>query len=451
VTAIEADRIRDIARGFARSGGSFCHLSTGVNQGTFHNIAYAAKIALELVTGNLDRAGGALLPLGAVDTATLARRLGFDREPSWKSRIGGFSPVVGTLPTPILADEILTPGDGKIRALFVVSGNPRLSAPDGKRLEKAFGELELLVSLDLFVNDTATQATHVLPCTDFLERDDMPLPMLQLMPVPYLQWTDAVVPPRGERRPEWRIFADLARHIGVPLFGSRIADLFVRSTLKLGGSRGFLSALLAPTLGPGAIGRLAKHPHGKLVDRERPGDFLERRIGTRSRKVELFPPDVWSRLTELEALLDRMLKNQTSDGKLRLRLFTKRERLGHNSWMHCNPRLSTPEHAAYLSPADAALLGVASGGRLRLSNAHGSIELPAVVTSDVIDGAISVPHGYGHAAESGWQAAVGRGGQNVNELAASGPTAIDPLSGMTQYVGVPVDVEAVAAGARAAE
>lgn len=445
-TGIAAARIRELARAFASADGAFCHVSTGVNQGTFGNIAYAAKIALELLTGNLDREGGALLPRGAFDTASLARRLGFDREPSWVSRIGGFSPVLSALPTGILADEILTPGPERIRALIVIAGNPRLSAPDGPRLARALGQLELAVCLDLFMNDTAVSATHLLPCTDFLERDDLPLPFLQLQPEPYLQWTEAIVRPRAERRPEWRILTELARAAGLHLGGNRLVDGLIRGALALGGPKRLIEPLLVPLLGARPLAKLREHPHGLRVEREKPGDFLARRIGTASGKVELFPDAVYARLPELRATLTP----RPADG--RLRLITKRERLGHNSWMHANPRLSGHEQRAHLSPADATRLGIASGDWIRLQTASGSIELRAEVNADVAPGALAVPHGFGHDAASGWSSATARGGQNVNELAAAGPGAVDPLSGMTELVGLAVEVTRIAAAdVRAAE
>jgi formate dehydrogenase len=448
VTGIEASRIVSLARAFARAGGAFCHLSTGVNQGTHGAIAYAAKIALELATGNLDRAGGALLQRGALDLAGLAARVGWDREPAWRSRIGGFAPVLRSLPTAILADEILTPGAEQIRALIVIAGNPLLSAPDGARLKRALSALELCVAIDLFQSDTAAHATHLLPCTDWLEREDLPLAQVQLQPVPYVQWTDAVVAPRAERRPEWRILADLARAARVPLFGSRAADLATRAVLRTAGAPGLVLPLLVRTLGATPLRTLRAHPHGLLVDRERPGDFLRRRIATPSGKVELFPADVYARLPALR----RRLEADPEPAGSGLRLYTKRERLGHNSWMHGNQALTLGEQRAYLSPIDAARLGVRSGQRVRLSTPSGSIELPVEVTADVVAGAVAVTHGYGHDAASGWTEAVRRGGQNVNLLAASGPDATDPLTGMCRFVGLRVAIEALpSAASHAAE
>ncbi len=449
-TRVPVDTIVEMALGMARSGGAFCHVSTGVNMGTFGNIAYAAKIALELVTGNLDREGGALVPRGALDTARLASLLGFDREPKWKSRIGGFSPVMGTMPTAILADEILTDGPERIRALVVMAGNPVLSGPDGARLAQALDKLDVFVSIDLFVNDTAaTAATHVLPCTDFLEREDFPLATLQLQPESFLQWTDAVVPPRGERRQEWRILSDLAKQIGVPLNGSVVADAALRALTAIGGAKALVAPLLASAVGPRPFKKLRQNPHGILTKRARSGDFLERRIRTPSKKVELYPEDIWARLPELTASLDAKTAGPTP-GRVLLKLFTKREKNGHNSWMHGNGRLHTDDHAIHLCPADAERLGVTAKDRVRITTPVGSIELPVVVSRDVIEGAACVPHGYGHDPKSSWTTAARRGGMNVNLLAASGPGSVDPVSGMTQFVGLSVEVERVASAAASA-
>jgi anaerobic selenocysteine-containing dehydrogenase len=447
ITRVPAETIVTLARGMAQSDGAFCHVSTGVNQGTFGNIAYAAKIALELVTGNLDRTGGALVPKGALDTARLAHTLGFDKEPEWRSRVGGFRSVMGTMPTGILADEILTDGPERIRALVVMAGNPVLSGPDGARMRAALDRLDAFVSIDLFVNDTATTATHVLPCTDFLEREDFPLATLQLQPEPYLQWTDAVVAPRGERRPEWRILCDLAKSIGIPLHGSRLADAATRALVGVGGARALAAPLLASALGPRPFKKLGQSPHGIRVDREKDGDFLERRIRTRSKKVELYPEDVWERLPELEKTLTAV---QRDPAELSLKLFTKREKNGHNSWMHGNRRLSTDEHAVYVSPADAERLGVTEGDRVRIATDVASIELPVVISRDVVEGAVCVPHGYGHDPESSWTTAAKRGGANVNLLASAGADSVDRLSGMTQYVGLSVQLTRVASTAASA-
>src|SRR5690606_9248715 len=132
-----------------------------------------------------------------------------------RSRFGGFPDVLGNLPASLLAREIETPGERQIRALFVSAGNPVLSVPDGEALERALGKLELCVPLDLYVNETNRHADYVLPAATWLERDDVPVAFLGFYTTPFVQATDAVVPPAGEAREEWEVVDELARALGV--------------------------------------------------------------------------------------------------------------------------------------------------------------------------------------------------------------------------------------------
>jgi anaerobic selenocysteine-containing dehydrogenase len=233
------------------------------------------------------------------------------------------------------------------------------------------------------------------------------------------------------------------------MFGSRAADLALRAALKIDGPKALSLPLFVPSLGARPLSRLRRFPHGiSLEHRERPGDFLKRRIRTPDRRVQLFPHDVYARLPELQSSLSTPPGDDHT-----LSLITKRERLGHNSWMHENAALTTPEHAAWFSRSDAERLGLSDGDRVRLEASGRAVELPARITDDLIAGSVAVPHGYGHEPDSSWQLAVRRGGQNINRLAESGPGAVDPLSGMCRFVGLPVRVTRLAASAaeRAAE
>src|SRR5207247_4571863 len=161
-TGIAADAIATLARQFAAAPTANAYCSTGVNMGSFGSLAFLGVQALNAVTGNLDRAGGALVPARALRLSQLAHLLARLR-PARPSRIGGFAPVAESLPTGILADEIANPGAGQIRALVVIAGNPLLSAPDGARLAEALRSLELLVSIDLYRNEKGALAHLTLP------------------------------------------------------------------------------------------------------------------------------------------------------------------------------------------------------------------------------------------------------------------------------------------------
>ena len=226
VTRIPPETLRQIALDYASADGAALYSSTGVNMGTNGSLCYWLQEVINAVSGNLDRAGGTLVGKGLVDfpafgkkTGTLLRR---DR-----SRIGGLPVVNDAFAGGVLADEILTPGKGQVRALFVTGGNPLLTMPNAAKLRRAFRDLELLVTVDIYKNETGSLAHYVLPATSPFERPDLPFIfplMLGLQSKPYLQATRAIVSPKGEQRDEATIYLDLCRACDAPIFGSRIAQ-----------------------------------------------------------------------------------------------------------------------------------------------------------------------------------------------------------------------------------
>jgi formate dehydrogenase len=425
-TGVEADRIVELARAFARAPRASAYCSTGVNMGSHGSLAFLAVQALNAITGNLDRAGGALVPSRAMTLAAGVRAVTRlkARKPS---RIGGFAPVGEAMPTGVLADEILTPGPGRVRALVVIAGNPLLSAPGGERLRRALAELELLVSIDLYRNDTAALGHYTLPATDWLEREDLPLLQLGMHPEPYAQISPAVVRPRGERRGEARILVDLARAAGARMFGLPGANFL----LSRAGSERRLISLVCRLLS--IPERAARAPGGTRLPDEKPGAFARRT------RVNLAPPDV---LAAVEPAARRM---RDDAGDRSLRLIGRRQRRSHNTWMHnvAALRPAGGECRLDVHPIDAAARGISDGDPVVVSSAHGSVALRARLDDDLMPGTVSVPHGWGHDAGAGWRLAGGSDpGANANALAADGPDALEPLSGMCRFNGIPVEVTA---------
>jgi anaerobic selenocysteine-containing dehydrogenase len=446
VTGIDAATIRRLARAYGDADGAALYQSTGVNMGPFGSLATWLVQGLNLLTGNLDRAGGLLVPPGPFDTLRVSRLLG--HADMWRHRTvrDGWHRVAGAFPVAALADEITVDHPDRIRALFVSAGNPAHSVP-GSALADALEELDLLVVIDLYANETAAHADYLLPATDMLERSDYPIAWAGLQPTPHAQFTEAVVPPAFERRPEWEIFADLAVACGAAPVGRSLANALPRVNAvlrRLPGVRPItpdtLLALLFRWGGQVTLDQLRDHPEGILLPPTEPGSFLGRRVPTRDGRVKLAPHRI---LRDLSRLRDREADfGPADDGTLVL--VGRRERRSHNSWMHNNPAITQPAaNTALLHPADAARLGVADGTTVSVEGAEGGhVEVAVSVTDDIAQGVVAVPHGWGHDGHGGRRASA-LGGGNVNRVIPGGAAWAEPLSGQAVMLAHRVTVRPV--------
>jgi anaerobic selenocysteine-containing dehydrogenase len=444
-TGVPAAEVRRLARDLAAAERAAVYGRTGSCLGHSGTLVSFLLDALNVVTGNLDREGGAVFGDSPLPFEELLARLGVGYD-NGRSRIGDFPEVIGALPASLMAKEITTPGKGQIRALFVSAGNPVLSVPNGEELEAAMGELELCVAIDFYVSDTARHADFVLPATTFLEREDFPLPFLGLFTTPFIQMTEAVVEPAGEARQEWEIIEEIAGRIGVVpssaaalrLLGRAGVKVSPRRLVELGIRLGPKGDLFGLRRGGLNIKKLRQNPHGLVLAQHREGGVLARKIRTPDKRVRLDAPEI---LAEAERLDSR----NGSDPEFPMRLIGLRELRSHNSWMHNAELLMRGgrTHAARIHPDDAEASGVGDGERCRISSRHGWIEIQAQVTDEVKPGTVAVPHGWGHRG-GGWQLANAAGGANVNALASSEPEDLERLAGMAFLNGIPVRVESVA-------
>src|SRR3954452_23467450 len=415
-TGVPADRCRALARDLATAPSAAVYGRTGSCLGRFGTLVAFLLDALAAVTGNLDRPGGNVFARSAVDIERVARPFGLASYGRRRSRVGGFRDVLGQMPAGVMADEIETPGRGRLRALIVSAGNPLLSVPDPARLRAAFGKLDLLVSVDLFVNETGRQADFVLPATTWLERDDVPLAFLPFFVRPFVQWTGAVVEPAGEAREEWQIVESLARSLGV----APASVPPIRWLRRLGVSvtpQRMLELLLRT--GPARLttDRLRRHPHGLVLGEH----WKAGALGRRRKRVRLDPPEI---VAEIERL---RREPQPDEG---LRLVGLRQLRRHNSWMNDVPALARGARppALRIHPSDAAARSISDGSVVSVCSATGSVDVPALVSDEMTPGTVALPHGLP--------------GANANALTAAGPGALEPLAGMSHLNGVPVEVTA---------
>ena len=462
-TGIPAERVREIAHALAKTERAAVYGRIGTSLGRTGTLTTALLDMVNLVAGNLDVVGGSMfgdlgIPGQRLGVAALQRVSGFAYGRR-RSRVGNLPQVLGTAPASVMAKEITTGGKGQLRALFVSAGNPVLSVPNGDELRSALDELDLMVSLDIYRNETNAHADYILPATTMYERADFLLPFQALFTTPFKQATDAVIGPQGQAREEWTVIneliAGLARHhplvglmhignvvsrrLGVPATPRRISDLVIR--MGLGGDRFGLrrGGLTYRRL-------LADHPHGVVVADDLAPGQLAKTITYRDRRIRLDAP-------ELLAELDRVWPVESDDYPLRL--IGMREIRSENSWQHNAPLLlrGGRTHAARMHPEDAAARGIDDGGLVTVASRHGRISLPAMLTEDITPGVVAIPHGWGHNGSGGWTQAndaarteLGSGGANVNALISSDPADLERLAGMANMTGVPIEVTAVGIG-----
>jgi anaerobic selenocysteine-containing dehydrogenase len=460
VTGIDAAVLREMVADYIEAssttgGGAALYSSTGVNMGRRGTIGFWLQECINAIAGNLDRLGGTLVGKGVLDFPGFCAKRGLLSRTD-RSRVGGFPSVNDAFPGGLLADEILTPGDGQVRALFVTGGNPLLTMANSGRLREAFAQLELLVVLDILPSETAQMAHFVLPCTSPLERPDLPFSfpfLLGMQSKPYVQATRRVVAPTGEQRDEATIYVELAKASGYPIFGSRVVQRGLEWSMRRRDGDAFASvpqekllSLLLRLGGQGSFARLAEVRDGVLRPDHQGGDFLGKRVYTKDGKVAL-APDV---LVDAARGLSDDFAREVAD-RHRLKLITRRAITSHNSWTHNHAKFVQGERGTnwlYMHPDDARARGLGDGDMADVSTDIATVRVPVRFHDELMPGTCALPHGWGHQVAPGLSVASRTRGVNVNLLAADGPDRIDRVSGMAHLTGFVVDV-VPAAGAQA--
>ncbi|MCA1826737.1 MAG: molybdopterin-dependent oxidoreductase [Myxococcales bacterium] len=425
-TGIAADAIRALAHEFSDAPAAVAYGRVGACTQEFGALTQWLVIALNAVTGNLDREGGFMLTTPAADVVSLANRTG-DRGHFgvWKSRVRGLPEFGSELPAATMAEEIDTPGDGQIRALITFAGNPVLSTPNGARLDRALEGLEYMVSIDLYRNETTRHADLILPTSFGFERDHYDAVFYLLSVRNAARYAKALVPPPPGVRGDFEVLLDLAlalkRHGG----GRKGTSLTLRIA-RLTGEKRLLDLLLR--FGPHKLSlrKLEKSPHGIDLGPLQPG-----RLG----KV-LLAPDIFLRD------LNRLRRSSRNGG---LVLIGRRALRSNNSWMHNSLRLvkGPPGCTLMIHPDDAAARGLSAGSRARVRSRVGAVEVPIAITTDVGPGVVSLPHGWGHVRDgTALSVASANAGASLNDL--TDEQSVDALSGNAAFNGVPVEVERLA-------
>ena len=460
-TGVPAETTRRIARDFASTPRAAVYGRIGLCNQEFGTLASWLVDVVNIVTGHFDVEGG--LMWGKPVSAPLAWMNNTDRtgEPTfgrWTSRVRGAPEVLGQVPASCLAEEIATPGDGQIRALITVAANPAISVPDSAQLEAALPQLECMIAIDNYVNETTRFAHVILPGVSPLESPHLDELLWGWAMRSAVKWSDALYALPEGASDEWETEARLGWLIGGGTnadfdlealddgwFGAlcRMNGLDPERILALydhGGPQRMID--LTIRMGPWGdrygenpdgltLARVKEHPEGldfgPMVPR------ADEMVRTPSGKIELTPAYVVGDLPRLRA---RMAEAETG-----LVLVSRRHLRSKNSWMHNVKVLVKGKDRCTLiiHPEDAEAAGVADGERARVSSEAGSIEVPVEVSDEMMPGVVCMPHGWGHD-KAGAQLSVARehAGVNSNLLAPGG--FVDALSGNAAVNGIPVEV-----------
>jgi anaerobic selenocysteine-containing dehydrogenase len=477
ICGIEAEQIRVMARELAAADRAAVYGRIGTCTQEFGTLASWLVDVLNVLTGNLDRPGGAMFTRAAAGARTALDGDGRGRGVQigrWASRVRGLGEAYGELPVSCLSEEIDTPGEGQVRALVTLAGNPALSTPNSGRLQRALGSLDFMVSLDIYVNETTRHANVVLPAPSPLQRAHYDLALYQLAVRNVANYSPPVVELEAGMQAEWitllrlagiaagqgpdadvealdgMVAFELARRETAtpesPVAGRDPAELVAAVGDRVGPERALDIMLRCGPYGDGfgadrdglTLERLEDAPHG--VDHGPLEPRLPGVLRTPSGKVELAPEPIVGDVARLRAALARGPANGE------VVLVGRRQLRSNNSWMHNLEPLvkGKPRCTMHVHPVDAERFGLEEGSRAIVTSAAGSVEVPVEITDAVMRGVVSIPHGWGHDLDGvEMSVASEHAGSNSNLLADE--TRVDPLSGNAILNGIPVELAPVRA------
>lgn len=465
-TGIAAATIRELARDFATAPSAAIYGRTGTCTQRFGSLANWLIDALHILTGNLDRPGGAMFSRGvplSFNTLPMGEGPPIGR---WHSRVRKLPEFMGMLPASAIADEILTSGDGRLRAFVTQAGNPVLSHPNSSRIAEAFASLDFMLSLDIYLNETTRHADIILPSQDYAEISDFPAATAYSMVRRFAKWSPPLIAPAGEIPSDAEILSELAARIrGVPV--AQVEAEMIDELLSLaqaagraecqGLGRDEMRAVLDAAPGPdrvydimlragphgdafGAVpgglslAALRAHPHG--LDLGPLTEELPAMLKTADGRIDIAP-------AAMLADLERLERATAAEVDGTMLLIGRRDARSKNSWLHNVASLSKGRERCTLlvHPQDAARLGLVDGDLARIESRVDALVAPVELSSEIMPGVVSLPHGWGHdEPDTRQHIARARAGVNANRLIDD--AALDEPSATSVLNGVPVIVRA---------
>lgn len=427
---IPADTIARIARQFASAPRAVAYGRMGACTQRHGSLAQWAIQVLNLITGNTDAVGGALVTQPAVDliAAPNSKPGSYAR---WHSRVSNRPEALGEFPCSLMAEEMLTPGEGQIRAMVTIAGNPVLSTPNGAQLDRALAGLDFMVAIDLYINETTRHANLILPTSGPLEHDHYDLIFNIFGVRNQAKYSPATLPKPEGVLDDWELMDKLAACFaelsGKPVRPSMPPQMILDMGLQMG-PYGMASPQKL------SLAVLQQNPHGIDLGALKPS--FPSRLFTQDKKIQAAPEPVMQAAGQFLTQLTQPAAPQAD-----FLLIGRRHVRSNNSWMHNSERLvkGRDRCTALINPQDASRLGLADHDSVRITSRVGEISLPVEVSEAIRPGVVSVPHGWGHAREGNrLRVAQAHPGASCNDL--TDEQWLDELSGNAALNGVPVSL-----------
>lgn len=428
ITGINSEKIRSITLEMAAADRAVLYSRMGASTQTFGGLCLWLTNVFNILNGNFDREGGMMFTMPAFDPVLINPKKG---KPEWKeipvSRVRKLPRHYGEFPCATLVDEIETEGEGQVKALINIAGNPVLSTPNGRRLEKAFEKLEFMVCSDIYITETSRHADVILPAASGLEIAQYDIAFHNLAIRNTAKYSPPLFPKKGNVKDDWEILAELTARLTNKERNGQTPEKMLDFALQMGAYR----------KDGVTLDKLKENPHGIDLGELKP--CLKKRLQTNDDTIRLAPQIF---LDDLKRLDDYFSKTN-SENKFPFKLIGRRLLRQHNTWTHNSHRLSKGRNECTLliHPTDANKIGINSGEMVCVKSRVGKIKVEAEITDEIMEGVVSFPQGFGASKKSNMKLAAAQNSVSINDL--TDEFRLDELTGNAALNGVGVMVEKI--------
>lgn len=431
ITGINAEKIKTIALEMAAADQAVLYSRMGLSTQTFGGLCLWLTNVFNILNGNFDREGGMMFTSPAVDPVSFSPQKGRPKRPSVsRSRVRKLPRYLGENPSSSLAEEIETEGEGQIKALVCIAGNPVLSVPNGRRVERAFEKLEFMVCSDIYLTETSRHADIIFPAASGLEISQYDLSFLNLAVRNIAKYSPPMFPKKGNVKHDWEILAELTARLKGEENPGTTPEMMLDMALHMGkyAKDGI------------TLQKLKENPHG--IDLGPLKTCLMDRIQMNDDMIQL-APQVY--LDDLERLESSFIADD-SNNEFPFRMIGRRVLRQHNTWTHNAHILSKGKNECtlLLHPNDAERLNINSGEFVLAKSRVGQIEIEVEVSDEIMEGVVSIPQGFGAGKKSKMRIAVAQNSVSINDL--TDDMRVDTLTGNAALNGVRVWVGKMAEG-----